>query len=206
MTKPIQPESVEVTQADRDALTAIWLLSFRQAGKERDDTPFLEILARHRIASTTPTDEAVEASDLAKELLAQSFERSGEQKCAEAVRRGKVAGFGTPLWMDEALFAIRTALHTALSTPTDATAVEAEREAHDDFTRGYLIAVANIMHTHGEDVIAQDVLSQLGAGEGAIKRLGLCEYDAPVLRKLFREINRKHRNDEQRRARTPREG
>jgi hypothetical protein len=146
MTKPIQPESVEVTSLWKPASEMHaklgWPYDFEeieairdQARKMSDDDATMEAVAavmqiadsRHRIASTTPTDEAVEASDLAKELLAQSFERSGEQKCAEAVRRGKVAGFGTPLWMDEALFAIRTALHTALSTPTDATAVEAER-------------------------------------------------------------------------------
>lgn len=56
-------------------------------------------------------------ADMAKELLAEAFERSGEQQCAEAVRCGKVAGFGTPLWMDEALFAIRTALHMDRTRP-----------------------------------------------------------------------------------------
>jgi hypothetical protein len=155
MTKPIQPESVEPcpfcggTDAfvERASFSDCYVVCNDCGAKgppscdeneadadasESGECEPGEMPARRlwntRIASTTPTDEAVEASDLAKELLAQSFERSGEQKCAEAVRRGKVAGFGTPLWMDEALFAIRTALHTALSTPTDATAVEDERD------------------------------------------------------------------------------
>ena len=69
----------------------------------------------------------------------------------------------------------------------------------DDFTRGYLIAVANIMHTHGEDVIAEDVLSELGETEGVLRRLGFDSFDAVPLRKLFREIARKRRMKEQRR-------
>jgi predicted RNA-binding protein len=57
------------------------------------------------------------------------------------------------------------------------------------FMRGYLIAVANIMHTHGEDVIAEDVLNQLGVSEGIIKRLDFDDFDAKPLRKLFRSIS-----------------
>ena len=54
----------------------------------------------------------------------------------------------------------------------------------DAFAHGYLIAVANIMNLHGEDV------RELGESESAIKRLDLTEYDAEPLRKLFREIAR----------------
>ena len=60
----------------------------------------------------------------------------------------------------------------------------------DAFAHGYLIAVANIMNLHGEDVIAEDVLRELGESESAIKRLDLTEYDAEPLRKLFRVIAR----------------
>ena len=61
----------------------------------------------------------------------------------------------------------------------------------DSFETGYLIAVANIMHLYGEDVIAGHVLRQGGISQNAIKRLDLCEFDAKVLRKLFREMKRK---------------
>lgn len=46
----------------------------------------------------------------AVELLAEAFERAGNAEAAAAVRRGHKLGCGTPLWMDEALDAIRHAL------------------------------------------------------------------------------------------------
>ncbi len=61
----------------------------------------------------------------------------------------------------------------------------------EDFNRGYLIATANIVHLHNEDCIAADVLRELGESEGIIKRLGMDDYDAKILRKLFREIKRR---------------
>lgn len=69
----------------------------------------------------------------------------------------------------------------------------AELEGRDQFKAGYLIAVANIMHLHHEDVIAEDVLRELGATEDVLKRLDLSDYDAKPLRKLFRNINRQRR-------------
>jgi len=64
----------------------------------------------------------------------------------------------------------------------------------DWFAAGYLIATANIMHLHGEDTVAEDVLRELGATEGIIKRLDLCDYDAKVLRRLFRILSRRDRS------------
>lgn len=61
----------------------------------------------------------------------------------------------------------------------------------DAFAHGYLIAVANIMNLHGEDVIAEDVLQELGETADAIERLDLTEYDAEPLKELFEEIERK---------------
>lgn len=61
----------------------------------------------------------------------------------------------------------------------------------DAFAHGYLIAVASIMNLHGEDVIAEDVLQELGETADAIERLDLTEYDAEPLKALFAEIERK---------------
>jgi len=61
----------------------------------------------------------------------------------------------------------------------------------NSFNAGYLVAVATIMHTHGEDVIAEDVLRPLGISETSMRRLGLSEYDTKPLGRLFREIRRK---------------
>lgn len=58
------------------------------------------------------------------------------------------------------------------------------------FNAGYLIAVANIMNMHGEDVIARDVLMALGTSESTMRRLGLSEYDTKPLGRLFRDIRR----------------
>lgn len=70
----------------------------------------------------------------------------------------------------------------------------------DAFTRGYLIAVSTMMHQHGEDVIAEDCLGELGETEGVLKRLGMDDFDAKPLRKLFREISRKSRYRQERAA------
>ena len=64
----------------------------------------------------------------------------------------------------------------------------AKAPKRDEFTAGYLIAVANIMHLHGEDVIARDVLAQLGADEDDMRRLDLADYDADQLRPLFEDL------------------
>lgn len=76
-----------------------------------------------------------------------------------------------------------------------------ERLERDEFNRGYLIAVANLVHLHDEPTLAQDVLAELGEGPTTIKRLGLSEYDAKPLRKMFRELARLKANAK-RRART----
>lgn len=69
-----------------------------------------------------------------------------------------------------------------------ARAEESKARDGDSFTHGYLIAVANIMNLHGDDVIAADVLQEGGASPPDIKRLGLTDYDARPLRKLFRKL------------------
>jgi len=73
--------------------------------------------------------------------------------------------------------------------------LEAERDElkKNSFHHGYLIATANIVNLHGEDIIAGDVLNELGLTEGIIKKLDLSDYDAKPLRRLFREISRKRR-------------
>ena len=61
---------------------------------------------------------------------------------------------------------------------------------NDPFVQGYLIAVANIVHLHDEPTIAEDVLRELQVNRRAIDP-DMNEYDAKVLRELFREIERK---------------
>jgi len=65
------------------------------------------------------------------------------------------------------------------------------REETRAFNAGYLIAVANIVHTHDETVVAEDVLSALGISRSTMERIDLTDYDKTVLRKLFRENERK---------------
>lgn len=67
----------------------------------------------------------------------------------------------------------------------------------DPFVQGYLLAVAEIMHTHGEEVVAEDVLRTIAVNRRAIHP-DMNEYDAKVLRKLFRQIE-----DRDRRSRAP---
>jgi hypothetical protein len=59
------------------------------------------------------------------------------------------------------------------------------------FTAGYVLAVANIVHTHDEPVIAEDVLRELGILEPELDGLDLTDFDLEVLRPLFRSIEAK---------------
>lgn len=59
---------------------------------------------------------------------------------------------------------------------------EAEKRA---FNHGYLIATANIMNLHGEEVIAGDVLDQLGVSADEIRAMDLSEYDMDALEPLL---------------------
>lgn len=69
---------------------------------------------------------------------------------------------------------------------------EAVRESEkDSFNRGYLIAVANCMNLHGNDVIAKDTLIQLGVDRAYMETLDLTDYDLEPLRKLFDEVEPK---------------
>jgi len=63
----------------------------------------------------------------------------------------------------------------------------------DSFEAGYLLAVANIMHLHGEEMIGTDVLQDSGISSNAVRRLALTEFDAKPLRRLFRNISRRNR-------------
>lgn len=56
------------------------------------------------------------------------------------------------------------------------------------FDHGYLIATANIQHLHGEEVIAADVLRELGISRAEFEDLGLCEYDHDVISPLYDNI------------------
>ncbi|MBN8241742.1 hypothetical protein JF546_01800 [Nitratireductor aquimarinus] len=53
-----------------------------------------------------------------------------------------------------------------------------------DFERGYVIACANLMALHDNEVIAADVLRELGIHWSKIARAGLCDCDIDALRKL----------------------
>lgn len=77
-----------------------------------------------------------------------------------------------------------------------------ERFDKQSFQAGYLIAVANIMHLHDEDMVATDVLHELGADASDPEKLGLTEYDREPLELLFENIANRRRADAERAART----
>ena len=54
------------------------------------------------------------------------------------------------------------------------------------FRQGYYIAVANIIRTHDEEVVAREVL----AAYGAVDFTGIDPYDLKVLKPLAKEIER----------------
>ncbi len=61
----------------------------------------------------------------------------------------------------------------------------------DRFLAGYLLAVANIMHLHGEEVIAKDVLQECGGDRADMVKCNFTEYDTDVLNPLFDLIERR---------------
>lgn len=64
----------------------------------------------------------------------------------------------------------------------------ARREgAEKNFNHGYLIAVANSLNLHNDDVIASDVMSQETISMKEIEALGLADYDLDVLKELYRD-------------------
>lgn len=58
MTDTQAPDAV--TEADRKTLDEIFIMSLRKAGQERNDDPFLEILARHRISAQSTMQARIE--------------------------------------------------------------------------------------------------------------------------------------------------
>ena len=58
----------------------------------------------------------------------------------------------------------------------------------DEFAAGYLIAVANIMHTHDQPTIALDVLGEAGFKRSVLGDLDLCDFDLTPLNALFDKL------------------
>lgn len=52
------------------------------------------------------------------------------------------------------------------------------------FNHGYLIACCNIKHLHSEEIIACDVLAQLGLIQSDVDAMDLTEYDAEALAEI----------------------
>lgn len=65
-----------------------------------------------------------------------------------------------------------------------------ESRLQKEWKIGYLLAVANIIRTHREDTIAEDVLRQY-APDGNIDWSGIDPMDRKILRPIAREIRRK---------------
>lgn len=58
------------------------------------------------------------------------------------------------------------------------------------FHAGYVIAVANVCHLHGDPTIATDVLRELGISIEAVEDLKLTDYDLEALKPLFAQIEK----------------
>lgn len=95
----------------------------------------------------------------------------------------------TSKWILDRVAMFRAAL--SHSTPAELPG-DALREADKrSFNAGYLIAVANIMNLHHEDVIAKDVLRELGCTKLEMERLDLADYDLKPLRELYSALTTK---------------
>lgn len=62
------------------------------------------------------------------------------------------------------------------------------RRNEQSFIAGYVLAVANIIHTHDEPTIAKDVLRELGSSAPALDDLDLTDFDLDVLKPLFAAV------------------
>lgn len=61
------------------------------------------------------------------------------------------------------------------------------------FSIGYCCAVANIIRTHGESTIAEDVLACNFMTTSQMKRIGVDESDIVVLKPIIKEIQRRRK-------------
>lgn len=67
----------------------------------------------------------------------------------------------------------------------------APKSAPSDFNRGYLLAVSNLMNLHGDDVMARDILNELGCDREEMEAMGFDDYDLVPLRRLFDDIEQR---------------
>ena len=67
------------------------------------------------------------------------------------------------------------------------TAKKLEAKLESAFRRGYYLATANIMRTHDQDVIAEDVLRQYGA----VNFRGIDPMEIKILKPIAAEMRRK---------------
>ena len=69
--------------------------------------------------------------------------------------------------------------------------MEREIKKSDDFTRGYMCAVAALLTMHGESGYVDDLFNANGMTIPQMRKKGVDEYDIKVLRPVIKEWSRK---------------
>jgi hypothetical protein len=62
-----------------------------------------------------------------------------------------------------------------------------------DFSKGYMCACANIINTHGESGIAEDVFKGNGMSVKQMRSYGIDEADIQTLMPVIKEVRRKNK-------------
>lgn len=61
----------------------------------------------------------------------------------------------------------------------------------NDFSKGFACAVVQIIETHGEQTIAEDVFRCNFMSIETMKKIGVDEHDIEILKPIVKEIERK---------------
>jgi hypothetical protein len=99
-------------------------------------------------------------------------------------RWSKALGQAPYIRADIALAALAASPPTSELEALRKRVAELEREKRDAFNHGYVIACCNISNLHNDEVIAHDVLANLGVAKHEVVAMDLSEYDLTALKKI----------------------
>lgn len=158
-------------------------------------TTYLPVLIENLLAIENPTPRI---PNVARLLLKRSLARI---KALQAEGAAVSKAIGSVRFMDppdggDVSLAEQVARMSAALTAAEAEAaalraeVKRKDKAAKDFNAGYVLACANLVHTHGSPEMAADVMAQAGITWAEITRMDLGDYDMDALRKIKRETSR----------------
>ncbi|MBO9710513.1 MAG: hypothetical protein J7521_20120 [Caulobacter sp.] len=175
------------TLSEREALDAeiFAILKATYPGRSADNAQALSCI-RNLIARRAPASAAlVEAlRKLAGDLEAEAFNDRAEAKAGGASSVGSASALAGNLFSAVANESAARRILAALQASGSTLGVTEERNSLT--TAGLIMAATIVMHGHGEDTIAGEILTAAGVStEADIRAAGLDDYDIDILRPVL---------------------